>query len=326
MGDFILIQIKRHSMKVLYTFFLLFFLTAYGFSQTIQRSQKSIEKQLTWVQAQLKKPGGGKVVFAAHRGDWRNAPENSIQGLIFGIEKGFDIVELDLKKTKDGKLIVMHDKTIDRTTTGTGKPEDFLLSDLKKFRLRNGAGHPTDHEIPTFEAFLEVAKGRVVVCIDKGFEYFSEAMALVNTLDMKDQVIFNIPNVTLDSLEAMGLKNLDESLMLNVLGFPVDTVKAAAIVASFHRRNNVVFHPTFSSDTIPFISWLPSLRQRGFHVWLNALWPEHNGGHDDDRAVERGLKDETWGWLVQNGATIIQTDRPVELKKYLVKRKLHPKF
>jgi glycerophosphoryl diester phosphodiesterase len=295
-------------------------------AQVISRPEKSIKKQLNWVQAQLKKPGNGKVLFAAHRGDWRNAPENSIQSLIFGIEKGFDIVEFDLKKTKDGHLIVMHDRTIDRTTTGKGKPEDYLLTDLKKLRLTNATGHPTVHVIPTLEEYLEVAKGRIVVCVDKGFEYFDNAMAIIQKMGMQDQVIYNIPNITLDSLEALGLKHFNQSLMLNVLGFPADTVKAAKIVASYKKRGNVIFHPTFSADTIPFVSWLPTLRQRGFHVWLNALWPEHNGGHDDDLAVESGQKDESWGWLVQNGATIIQTDRPVELKAYLINKKLHPKF
>ena len=52
---------------------------------------------------------------------------------------GVDMVEIDLKKTKDGHLIVMHDQTIDRTTTGKGKPENYTLEELRRFRLKNGS-------------------------------------------------------------------------------------------------------------------------------------------------------------------------------------------
>lgn len=85
-------------------------------------------------------PKNKMVLVCAHRGDWRNTPENSLQGLKNCIAMGIDMVELDLKKTKDGVLIIMHDKTIDRTTTGTGRPQDYTLDSLKKLFLRKGNG------------------------------------------------------------------------------------------------------------------------------------------------------------------------------------------
>lgn len=72
-------------------------------------------------------------MVVSHRGDWRNAPENSLQAFQNCIDMGVDMVELDLKKTKDGELILMHDGTLDRTTNGTGKPEDYTLAELKNF-------------------------------------------------------------------------------------------------------------------------------------------------------------------------------------------------
>ncbi len=50
---------------------------------------------------------------------------------------------------------------------------------------------------------------------------------------------------------------------------------------------------------------------------MNALWPSLNAGHDDDRAVELGEADESWGWILQRGAALVQTDRPARLLKYL---------
>lgn len=67
------------------------------------------------------------VMVVAHRGDWRNAPENSVPAFTNAAAMGVDVVELDLNKTKDGVVIIMHDQTIDRTTNGKGKPADYTL-------------------------------------------------------------------------------------------------------------------------------------------------------------------------------------------------------
>ncbi len=79
------------------------------------------------------------IYVAAHRGgDWRNDPENSLQSLKRAVALGVDIVEMDLKRTKDGQLVLMHDKTLDRTTTGSGPVSDHTLEELQTFALRAG--------------------------------------------------------------------------------------------------------------------------------------------------------------------------------------------
>jgi glycerophosphoryl diester phosphodiesterase len=281
-------------------------------------------QHLKWAQEQLRHPKTSKVLISAHRGDWRHAPENSMQSLKQSILKQYDIVECDLKMSKDKHIIIMHDNTIDRTTNGKGKPEDYTLAELKSFKLKSGSGHITRHEIPTLEEYLMESKGKAMLCLDKGFEHFDAAMKLVKQYDMADQIIFNVPSVSLDSLKRMQLEHLDDKLVLNVLGFPQDTLKANILKDSYKARGCVIFHPTFNSDTIPLLKWLPTIRKNGIHLWLNALWPEHNAGHDDDTAVEQNKPEETWGWLITQGATIIQTDRPEELLQYLKRKKLRP--
>ena len=127
----------------------------------------------------LLQEGNNSVLVVSHRADWRNAPENSLQAIRNCIEMGVDMVEIDLKKTKDGHLILMHDKTIDRTTTGKGKPEDYTLEELRKFRLKNGTNHRTAHTIPTFEEVMQLCKGKIMVNVDKGYDYFNEAYAIL---------------------------------------------------------------------------------------------------------------------------------------------------
>ena len=123
----------------------------------------------------LLQEGNNSVLVVSHRADWRNAPENSLQAIQNCIDMGADMVEIDLKKTKDGHLVLMHDKTINRTMTGTGSPDEYTLAELKAMRLRNGAGIKTRHQIPTFEEVMNLCKGKIMVNVDKGYDYFKDA-------------------------------------------------------------------------------------------------------------------------------------------------------
>jgi glycerophosphoryl diester phosphodiesterase len=314
-----MVEIKIGSMQNLIHSRLLFLMTIVTFFISGCASTKYLHKQLSMhkVIKQLRFPDKNTVLISAHRGDWRNAPENSIQGLENCIKIGVDIVEFDLRKTKDGHLIVLHDETLDRTTTGKGKASDYTLAEIRKLKLRDGAGHATNHDIPTFEEFLTVAKGRVVVCIDKAFSYIGQAMKIVSEMNMIDQIIYNIPAMTPDSLMSLNIPYINNNVMVNLLSFPSDTAKAQKLIKAYYSRKNVIMHPTFALDTLPLVKWMPNVKKSGMHLWLNALWPEHNGRHDDDRAVDKDEKEQSWGWLVNHGATIIQTDRPHALLQYL---------
>ena len=81
-----------------------------------------------------------KYIFViAHRGDWRNAPENSLQSIEKAIAMKVDMIELEIQPTKDGNFICMHDETLDRTSTGKGPIKDYTTEELKKFVA---AAHP----------------------------------------------------------------------------------------------------------------------------------------------------------------------------------------
>ena len=68
----------------------------------------------------------------AHRGDVAAAPENTLPAFVSAVQKGAAQIEFDLHRTKDGYLVLLHDNTLDRTTNGTGKPQDFTLEELRK--------------------------------------------------------------------------------------------------------------------------------------------------------------------------------------------------
>lgn len=95
----------------------------------------SYAQHLNEILSELSAPAKQSVLVVSHRGDWRNAPENSLQAFQNCIDMGVDMVELDLKKTKDGELILMHDNTLNRTTNGTGKPEDYTLAGTERTQV-----------------------------------------------------------------------------------------------------------------------------------------------------------------------------------------------
>jgi len=110
--------------------------------------------------ANLENSNNNQVMVVAHRGDWRNAPENSLQAIENCITMGVDIVEIDVRETKDGVLVLMHDETIDRTTTGKGKVSELAWEYLQTLNLRDGIGHSTPHKIPTLEEALLLTKDK----------------------------------------------------------------------------------------------------------------------------------------------------------------------
>ena len=116
-------------------------------------SNPSFQKLL----AAFHQPKNKVHLVVAHRGDWKNAPENSIQAIQNCILMGVDMVEIDVRKTKDGHLILMHDGTIDRTTTGTGKVSSMTLEVLKSLLLKDKNGkvfviEPNSQPGPPFDS------------------------------------------------------------------------------------------------------------------------------------------------------------------------------
>jgi glycerophosphoryl diester phosphodiesterase len=261
-----------------------------------------------------------QVYVAAHRGDWRDAPENSIRAMKDAEKMGVDIVEFDLKKTSDGQLVVMHDKTLDRTTTGSGAVSDHTLAEVERLKLRAGTGHPTAYSIPTFGEELAEAKGRVILDVDQGWDYFPDVLREVQATQMTGQAILNAqPNTPYDEfVKREGPVPANVTLMIVVsMGRP----DAEAIINSYRAHPRTIVQCIFGDERLASVQHISDYRKES-PVWVNSLWPEQNAGHDDDRAVDQGEQDQTWGWLIKRGVNILQTDRPRELLEYLRQRAL----
>lgn len=115
----------------------------------------------------------------SHRGDWHGTAENSLHSIQKAIEKGCAGVEVDVRQTKDGTLVLMADETVDRMTDGTGRIADLTLSEIRKLHLREYHGELTSLWIPTLEEALMFCKGKILVAVSNYNDYAREIDALV---------------------------------------------------------------------------------------------------------------------------------------------------
>lgn len=163
----------------------------FGISEVVLADQSLEGKtaRLYLIQQAWYSPESEMVLVVAHRGDWKDAPESSLLSIESCIAKGADIVEIDVRMTKDGQFIVLHDDSLDRTTNGTGSVGASTLAEIRKLRLVHN-GKVTDCQVPTLEEALLAIKGRIMVNLDIKTGPIREMVELCQRLGVIDQVIF----------------------------------------------------------------------------------------------------------------------------------------
>ena len=275
--------------------------------------------------------GSGDVTVVAHRGCWRQAPENSLASIESCIDVGVDMVELDVRRTRDGELVLMHDETLDRTTSASGRLADRLLAELAAVRLRHTDGGPvaglSDETVPTLEQALRAASGRILVNVDMkdpGPEIYDSTMELVDRLGVADQVVFKMRASPDDAGLASATFHGRAPFMPILVQCNEETrdenyctTELAEDAARFDKFSPVAYEVVFGDDS--FVDGdLARIIERGGAVWVNTLDPSLSGGRPDDEGAL--VPDETWGTLIDMGVSIIQTDEPTALLAYLQRR------
>jgi len=101
-----------------------------------------------------------KVLIIAHRGASAYEPENTLRSVKKALELGADMVEVDVRASRDGHIVVMHDAMVDRTTNGKGYVKDMTLKELK--RLNAGLGE----HIPTLQEVAELMRGKAQLVVE----------------------------------------------------------------------------------------------------------------------------------------------------------------
>ena len=291
-------NMQNKNVKIFLSFGFILAIAACSFNPV-----KTNNKNLDEILLEFNNPKSAKVLIAAHRAMHTKYPENSLAAYQHSIDNGVDIIETDVRTTKDGKLVLMHDGSVDRTTNGKGRLKDFTLAELENLNLIDKFGVGGDYRIPLAEDAFNLAKGKIMLDLDIKDVAIKKLVALVHKTKVENQVLFfDSDFAVLDSVLI-----LDSTLTIMPRAHSLKEVKE--IIKRYHPH---VIHidPSFYSKEVVNL-----IKKSGARVWINAL------GKTDIKAFS-GNADNAYGKLLENGANIIQTDFPVILKTYLEKNKL----
>ena len=271
------------------------------------------------IRRRLLDPEDGSVLVAAHRGIWTDAPENSLEAIEAAVELGVDIVELDVRRTLDGTLILMHDPTLGRTTTGIGFVALTPYSAIRRLSLKKNGRIVEGSHVPTLEEALIAAKGRIMVNIDKGFSYFSQIVRIAERTGTLGQIIFKSSCNPEEAIKTMG------EYRDKVIFMPVISLKGSGALARVYdyslRLKAPVYELIYGNEALEYPLAVKYLLLGKGRIWYNTLWPSLCGGYDD--AMSAGDPDSGYGFLIgRAGCGVIQTDSSAFLLDYLRSRGL----
>ncbi len=112
-------------------------------------------------------PFGHRTLSIAHRGASGMAPENTLAAIDRAIKLGVDLVEIDLRVTGDGRLVVIHDSTVDRTTNGHGAVKDITLEEIRKLKAGAWFDPPFSRErVPILEEVLDLTRKNALLLVE----------------------------------------------------------------------------------------------------------------------------------------------------------------
>jgi glycerophosphoryl diester phosphodiesterase len=238
----------------------------------------------------------GGVVVISHRGEHLHHPENTMPAYRAALDAGADFIETDVRTTSDGKLVIMHDSSVDRCTNGHGEVAAMTLAEIRKLdagaKVYGFRGTP----VPTFEEVLEFARGKIGVYIDAKRISAADLVAAVRKFGMEDQV------VVYGGMELhRGVRQLEPRIQVMPEAGSVEA--AAKSIAEMQPRVMAFDARDFKDEIIALAL------QAKTGIYVDRL------GADDTP--------ESWADAIRRGATGIQSDHPAELVQFLRKQKRH---
>jgi len=233
-----------------------------------------------------------QIVVIAHRAEHEHHAENSIPGIQSAIELGVDYVELDVRTTKDGKLVLMHDKTVDRTTEGKGKISDMTLDEIHQLHFRG-----YDGQVPTFDEALDTAHGKINIYLDWKEASPEDIFKALSAHGMIENVVVYGGHHELQQLQklAPGIRVMPEADSKGSLEKAEKMLKPKVI--AFDHDD---FKPELIDQTLAMKA----------EIFVDRL-----GDQDTEK---------DWQDAIDKGVKGIQTNHPAALVKFLRDKKLHP--
>jgi glycerophosphoryl diester phosphodiesterase len=239
------------------------------------------------------------TLVAAHRGGPSpGLPENAIETMDAVLAALPAIMEVDVGRTADGVHVLMHDRSLDRTTTGSGELAERDWAYVSTLQLLDADGWATPYRVPSLEQALAWSRGRTILQLDlKRSADRTEVVDLVRAAGLEDRIILIAYSIE----DALDLHRLAPEALIS-LSIERPGVLAEAIAAGLRAENLVAFTGTRLAR--------PDLYSALDEADVEVIFGTLGGpGSIDNMLADLGL-DERYVELGEAGVDILATDRP----------------
>lgn len=237
--------------------------------------------------------------ISAHRGGpLPGFPENCLATFGHTLQNTWAVMEIDPHYTKDGAIVLMHDGTLDRTSTGHGKVSDHTLDEIRQLRLKDTLGKPTPYAIPTLDEALDWARGKTILILDQ-----KDVPAVVRAQAIqKHHAQLHAMVMCYNFADARAVHDVDKNILMEVF------IPDHAALERFDKTgvpwSNVV---AFVSHNTPRDSSI--FRQVHDKGSMCILGSSRNLDRDFiDGKITESARDDGYRQLILSGADVIEAD------------------
>lgn len=259
------------------------------------------------------------ILISAHRGTFGgNIIQNTIPAFENAINQGADILEIDVAKTIDGDFFCFHTGLEPQLLGSAQNFEAMTTQEVLKCKLYNATGERTSQKLNLLNDVLDQFKDKCLINIDRSWPYWLDITKLLNDRKMYDQILLKSPpNDELLTFLSENGHNIMYMPIINTANIMQKIRKfktrTSAVEVVFHNDTNDVAQPIFIKE----------MHDQDLLVWVNAITLNEtvilSGGHDDNCSLLSSMNNG-WGWLIDQGFDIIQTDWPLVMKNYVGSR------
>lgn len=259
--------------------------------------------------------------IVVHRGVWRAAPENSLLSIERAISAGYDVVEIDVRRSSDGEFFLLHDDTLERMAGLDQEPEALTLQQLSSLSLRDrdgGEANPmTGERLPSLKDVFDLTRDRIFIHLDvKHRQLIPDVIAYARAMGVDQQVDFWGDLKTGDDL-AWIRANVSSQAVPFMAKTRLEAPDATSQLDLLFQLNPFLCEIYF--DRLEQVAERKALFEKaGIALWVNTLDSVSCAGFTDSAALND--PQAIWGRLLDAGISAIQTDEPAALKAYLKSR------
>ncbi|MGV6946521.1 glycerophosphodiester phosphodiesterase family protein [Sphingobacterium kyonggiense] len=243
-----------------------------------------------------------KKVISGHRGTIENGmPENSIPAMESVLKHTVAIFEIDPRLSKDSIPVMVHDATLDRTTTGKGKVIDYTYKELKKLRLKDHHGQATKYKINTLDEMIKWAKGKTILNLDKKDLPMEMTAEIIRKHDAYAWVWVTVHNV--EQAKFYLDKNPKQYLSMHIkTQKDLEAFKASGLP---YNRMIVYIGPEIKESNQKMYNFF---KEKGVLCMISSAPTYDKLASKEERAAK-------YRAVFADGATVLESDLPIEVSQ-----------